>query len=228
MSRDVQAHTAFATGYRADIDGLRAIAVVAVILFHAHFSPFSGGFVGVDVFFVISGFLITSIIKKEVDRNQFSIARFYERRIRRIFPALFFLLLGITPLALFVLLPIETARYRADADVHGVVRSQLVLLARRPATSHRMRSVIRCCTPGRWPSRSSSTSSFRSSSCCCSSCGAAPSRVAVLGAVITVSPAARGVAARRAPARGVLPAADPGVGIAARHGARYRRPSEAE
>jgi peptidoglycan/LPS O-acetylase OafA/YrhL len=75
--------------YRADIDGLRAIAVLAVLLFHTDVPGFTGGFVGVDVFFVISGYLITSIILKEIKAEQFSIARFYERRIRRIFPALF-------------------------------------------------------------------------------------------------------------------------------------------
>jgi len=75
--------------YRADIDGLRAIAVLVVIFFHAGIPGFSGGFVGVDVFFVISGFLITSIILKEIKVGKFSVARFYERRIRRIFPALF-------------------------------------------------------------------------------------------------------------------------------------------
>ena len=75
--------------YRADIDGLRAVAVLSVIFFHAGIPGFSGGFVGVDVFFVISGFLITSIILKEIHTSKFSIARFYERRIRRIFPALF-------------------------------------------------------------------------------------------------------------------------------------------
>ena len=75
--------------YRADIDGLRAIAVLVVIMFHVGIPGFSGGFVGVDVFFVISGFLITTIILNEIKEGKFSIARFYERRIRRIFPALF-------------------------------------------------------------------------------------------------------------------------------------------
>jgi peptidoglycan/LPS O-acetylase OafA/YrhL len=75
--------------YRADIDGLRAIAVILVIFFHTNIPYFSGGFVGVDVFFVISGFLITSIILKDIENGRFSVVRFYERRIKRIFPALF-------------------------------------------------------------------------------------------------------------------------------------------
>ena len=79
--------------YRNDIDGLRAIAVLSVVFFHSGIDLFSGGYVGVDVFFVISGFLITSIIYREVQENNFSIARFYERRIRRIFPALFAVIL---------------------------------------------------------------------------------------------------------------------------------------
>jgi len=79
--------------YRADIDGLRAIAVLAVMFYHFGIPGFTGGFVGVDIFFVISGFLITSILQKEINEGRFSIARFYERRIRRIFPALYPVLL---------------------------------------------------------------------------------------------------------------------------------------
>lgn len=74
--------------YRHDIDGLRAVAVLPVVLFHVGLETVSGGFVGVDVFFVISGYLITSIIVSELRDNRFSLITFYERRIRRIFPAL--------------------------------------------------------------------------------------------------------------------------------------------
>lgn len=91
--------------YRKEIDGLRALAVIPVILFHAGFSTFSGGFVGVDVFFVISGFLITSIILKEIEAGTFSIVNFYERRARRILPALFLVMLVCLPFAWFWLLP---------------------------------------------------------------------------------------------------------------------------
>ncbi|MFG6540393.1 acyltransferase family protein, partial [Sulfitobacter sp. M22298] len=74
--------------YRPEVDGLRAIAVVPVVFFHAGFSLFKGGFVGVDVFFVISGYLITSILLKELEAGTFSLLKFYERRARRILPAL--------------------------------------------------------------------------------------------------------------------------------------------
>ncbi len=74
--------------YRPEIDGLRTLAILPVLLFHAGVPGLSGGFVGVDVFFVISGFLITGIVAREVDEQRFSIIRFYERRIRRILPAL--------------------------------------------------------------------------------------------------------------------------------------------
>ena len=78
--------------YRADIDGLRAIAVLAVLCFHVGITAFQGGFVGVDVFYVISGYLITSLLLKDLTRDRFSIVSFYERRMRRIFPALFVVL----------------------------------------------------------------------------------------------------------------------------------------
>jgi peptidoglycan/LPS O-acetylase OafA/YrhL len=91
--------------YRREIDGLRAVAVLPVILFHAGFSVFSGGFVGVDVFFVVSGYLITSILIAELEQGNFSIARFYERRARRILPALFAVMLACLPFAYMWMLP---------------------------------------------------------------------------------------------------------------------------
>jgi len=93
--------------YRKEIDGLRSIAVIPVILFHGGFSWLSGGYIGVDVFFVISGFLISSIILKEQEQGTFTIAGFYERRARRILPALFLVLLVTLPFALYWLLPFE-------------------------------------------------------------------------------------------------------------------------
>ncbi len=91
--------------YRPEIDGLRAIAVLPVIFFHAGFPWFSGGYVGVDIFFVISGYLITTILLTEMENNDFSLVRFYERRARRILPALFFVIIITTVFATFVLTP---------------------------------------------------------------------------------------------------------------------------
>jgi peptidoglycan/LPS O-acetylase OafA/YrhL len=93
--------------YRSEIDGLRAIAVLPVLLFHAEFHSFKGGFVGVDVFFVISGYLITAIIHNEIKNSTFTLAHFYERRVRRILPALFFVILLCLPFAWFWMLPNE-------------------------------------------------------------------------------------------------------------------------
>ncbi|MDC1292885.1 acyltransferase [Amylibacter sp.] len=91
--------------YRAEIDGLRALAVVPVILFHAGFELFSGGFVGVDVFFVISGYLITTILIEDLENQRFSLVKFYERRARRILPALFFVMFVCIPFAWMWMLP---------------------------------------------------------------------------------------------------------------------------
>ena len=85
--------------YRAEIDGLRAFAVVPVVLFHAGLDLFGGGFVGVDVFFVISGYLITTILIEDIDNKRFGVLGFYERRARRILPALFLVMFCCAPLA---------------------------------------------------------------------------------------------------------------------------------
>jgi len=91
--------------YRPEVDGLRAVAVLPVILFHSGLHVFSGGFVGVDVFFVISGYLITSIILAEMTAGKFSIVNFYERRARRILPSLFVMMLLCVPAAWLILDP---------------------------------------------------------------------------------------------------------------------------
>lgn len=105
--------------YRAEIDGLRALAIVPVILFHAGFTLFSGGFVGVDIFFVISGYLITSIILAELEQGKFSIVTFYERRARRILPALFFVMAVCLPFAWMWLIPSEFKDF--SASMIGVI-----------------------------------------------------------------------------------------------------------
>ncbi|MFG1240372.1 acyltransferase family protein [Xanthobacter autotrophicus DSM 597] len=97
--------------YRPDIDGLRAIAVSAVVIFHVWRDAMPVGFMGVDLFFVLSGFLITKILWRESIADRFSIARFYERRIRRIMPALLVMLLATTVGACFVLLPVDLVGY---------------------------------------------------------------------------------------------------------------------
>jgi len=91
--------------YRAEIDGLRALAVISVIFYHAGFKIFGGGYVGVDVFFVISGYLITTIILVELEGEKFSLIDFYERRARRVLPALFLVIFACLPFAWFWLLP---------------------------------------------------------------------------------------------------------------------------
>src|SRR4051812_39846538 len=96
-----------APGYRSDIDGLRAFAVLAVILYHAFPEAVPGGFSGVDVFFVISGFLISRILMDGLAEGTFTFKEFYARRIRRIFPALIGVLLVCWVIAWFVLLPAE-------------------------------------------------------------------------------------------------------------------------
>ena len=105
-----------ATTFRTDIQGLRAAAVVPVVLYHVDPRLAPGGFVGVDVFFVISGFLITQILLREIEEGTFSIRAFYERRVRRLFPALYAMLAATLFAGAFILSP---------ADLHELGRTTL-------------------------------------------------------------------------------------------------------
>jgi peptidoglycan/LPS O-acetylase OafA/YrhL len=100
--------------YKPHIDGLRAIAVIPVVLFHAGFDLFKGGFVGVDIFFVISGYLITSLIISQLQNNKFSLVEFYIRRARRILPILFFITLITIPFAIILMLPEDLKVYSSS------------------------------------------------------------------------------------------------------------------
>lgn len=106
--------------YRADIDGLRAIAVLAVIFYHAHLG-FPGGYVGVDVFFVISGYLITAILLKNISNGTFSYADFWKRRVRRLVPALFAMTITTALVSYFLLLPVHLI------DLSGALIAQPLL-----------------------------------------------------------------------------------------------------
>jgi peptidoglycan/LPS O-acetylase OafA/YrhL len=112
--------------YRPEIDGLRAVAVVPVLLYHAGFRGFGGGYVGVDVFFVISGYLITSVIIDERRAGVFSLAGFYERRVRRILPALFLMMAICTPIAWLILLPRALEGYSQSVAAIPVFSSNIL------------------------------------------------------------------------------------------------------
>jgi peptidoglycan/LPS O-acetylase OafA/YrhL len=126
-SRDVQEATVHAAAYRPDIDGLRAVAVLFVLVFHASPNSLRGGFIGVDIFFVISGYLISSILFRSLQTGQFSYVDFYARRIRRIFPALV-LVLGGTMLAGSLLLFPDELRQLGKHVVAGALFVSNLLL----------------------------------------------------------------------------------------------------
>jgi peptidoglycan/LPS O-acetylase OafA/YrhL len=114
--------------YRPDVDGLRAIAVTLVLNFHAFPDAVPGGFVGVDVFFVISGFLITGLIARELDVGRFSLIEFYNRRIRRIFPALIVVLAVTLALGWFWMLPQAFAQLGSDSFASAAFLANIALL----------------------------------------------------------------------------------------------------
>ena len=111
--------------YRADIDGLRALAVLGVVLFHGGVSALSGGFIGVDIFFVISGFLITTIIDKDIGLNRFSYKNFWIKRIRRIFPASLFCFVLAFIYFSFVLTPHDYALFGKSLVSLGLFSSNI-------------------------------------------------------------------------------------------------------
>jgi peptidoglycan/LPS O-acetylase OafA/YrhL len=117
------------TSYRPSIDGLRAIAVISVVIFHAFPKSLRGGFVGVDIFFVISGFLITNIILSQLQQGRFSFLDFYGRRIRRIFPALAVVLITCLVIGWFFLMPHEYAQLGKHVFGGAGFISNLILLS---------------------------------------------------------------------------------------------------
>lgn len=112
------------SAYRSEIDGLRAIAVLAVVFFHTPLG-FPGGFVGVDVFFVISGYLITSLILRDLREDRFSLANFWERRIRRIFPALNVMVLATLAAGAFLLIPSDFTRLGQSSIAQALLTANI-------------------------------------------------------------------------------------------------------
>ena len=160
--------------YRPDIDGLRAVAVLSVLAFHVGLFRMTGGFVGVDVFFVISGYLVSAIVFAEIELSRFSIIAFYERRIRRIFPALFGMLVPFTIFAWIYFLPNTFVDYSKSLLASTTFASNLYFwkhsgyfdsplsnpllhtwsLARRRAVLHSFSHSVRDTQPGVSPAAS--------------------------------------------------------------------------
>jgi peptidoglycan/LPS O-acetylase OafA/YrhL len=139
--------------YRPEIDGLRAVAVLSVVLFHLGDKVVSGGYVGVDVFFVISGYLITSLICSERQRGEFSLLSFYVRRIKRIAPALLAMVLASIALG-YLVLPPGDYEFLAPADLQWPAH-RIFSFSRILVISILWPIPCRCYTLGRLASRNS-------------------------------------------------------------------------
>ena len=169
-------------GYIPALDGLRALAVVAVLLYHGDVKWMPGGFLGVDVFFVISGYLITSLLLGDWrEHNKIRFARFYLRRARRLLPALF-LMMGVVALYALLFLPDTVAELRGPVGGGDLLRRELVPRLPQGVVLRRGGSPVdAAATSGRSRWRSSSISSGRSSSRSCSRAGSAAQQVAPRG-----------------------------------------------
>ena len=153
--------------YQPALDGVRALAVAAVVVFHGGVAAVSGGFLGVDAFFVLSGFLITSLLLAErAGTGRIDLVAFWGRRARRLLPALLLMLVAVVGVARWLMPPEELTALRLGRARRGRVRRQLADgRSARATTSPRPVRPRRCSTPGHSVSRSSSTWSGR---CSCS------------------------------------------------------------
>ena len=133
-----------AEGYRGDVDGLRAVAIVAVVAFHAGIAGFGGGFVGVDVFFVISGFLITrQLVDELADRGRVGLAGFWARRVRRLVPSLALLVVVTLIASSIVLAPVDVREAGRQGLAAGLYVSNLMAGWGSSAVNHPGASVRR-------------------------------------------------------------------------------------
>ncbi len=149
--------------FRPDLEGLRGLAILLVLAFHASVPGITGGYIGVDVFFVLSGFLITGLLLRERERTgRIDLPAFYARRARRILPAAAVVIVATLPFAWVVMAPLDLPRVAGDAMAAALSAANM----RFAATSMdyfaaRASAPRRSCTTGRWASRSSSTWSGR-------------------------------------------------------------------